>query len=237
MGRRKIYPMDVKQKAQELRKQGWSLGEISKEMGIVKNTLSVWMKNIALTEKQRENLVRRTKAKIASSGAIGRPIAVRLMREKIEAWKNNIRESVKYFEKFPLAHTDIGKLACGLLYTCEGSKYPSTRGLTFANSDPSVIRCFLYLLRNNFAVNETKLRCRVMYRCDQNIEELKKFWVGVTGIPLTQFFKTTPDERTRGRPTLKPDYKGICAVQYSDTSLQFRLIAIGERIINGAGGI
>ena len=152
-------------------------------------------------------------------------------------WKTGIRSSVQHFDRLSLIDTDIGKLVCSLLYICEGAKYPSTRGLAFANSDPEIIACFLNLLRNNFGIEEKKLRCRVMYRCDQDIGELNSYWASVTKIPLCQFFKSAPDARTKDRPTLKATYKGVCSIQYSDTTLQFRLMAIGERIMkSGAGG-
>lgn len=223
----KIYPKTTRQKARQLRKQGWSLGEISHEMKIPKNTLSGWLKDILLTEAQKQ----RINKKIAASVALGRPLATKRLYRKIEQWKENIRKDVSHFKQLSLKNPEIGKLVCGILYLCEGAKYPSTRGLIFGNSNPEMIRCFLYLLRKLFSIREDKLRCRVMYRCDQDIEELNKYWSNVTKIPLNQFFKTKPDERTKGIPTKRPNYKGICAVQYSNTSLQFRLQAIGEIVI------
>jgi hypothetical protein len=239
MGRpEKNYSAQIKERARELRRQGWSYGEIKAEMGIPKNTIQGWVKNTSLSAEQKEHLAKRTREKILASGAIGRPIAVRLMKGKIEKWKAGIVESVKHFGDIPLTNTNIGKLVCGLLYICEGGKYPSTRSVQFGNSDPGIVRCFLNLLRKCFEIDENKLRCRITPRCDQNIQALNSYWSHVTKIPLQRFYKTKPDERTRGQSTRKEDYMGICVVYYCDTSLQFRLMAIGERIIeSGAGGI
>ena len=223
----KIYSPKTKQKVRNLRAKGWSLGEISLKIKIPKNTLSGWVRDIHLTPKQR----RRIKQKIIVSGAIGRQLAVKANREKIEKWKQNIINKVRHFEKFPLKKAGIGKLICGLLYLCEGAKYPSTRGLIFGNSDPMVICCFLGLLRRFFAIKEDKLRCRVMYRWDQDNRRLERYWSNVTAIPLKQFFKTKPDARTKNKPTRKVNYREVCAIQYSDTTLQFTLQAIGETII------
>ena len=223
----KIYSNKIKQKVRSLRRQGWSLREISLKMGIPKSTILGWVRDICLSEKQRG----RIKQKIIASGAIGRPLAVKANREKIEKWKEGIREKAKHFEKLPLKSPEIGKLICGILYLCEGAKYPSTRGLIFGNSDPMVICCFLGLLRRFFAIKEDKLRCRVMYRWDQDSRRLERYWSNVTDIPLKQFFKTKPDARTKNKPTRKVNYGGVCAIQYSDTTLQFTLQAIGETII------
>lgn len=154
----KAHSKATKQKACQLRKQGWSLGEISREMEIPKNTLSGWLKDILLTEAQKE----RIKKKITASASLGRMLATKELYRKITQWKENIRESVAHFTQLALSDSEIGKLVCGVLYLCEGAKYPSTRGLIFGNSNPQMIRCFLYLLRRFFGIQEHKLRCRVM---------------------------------------------------------------------------
>lgn len=230
----KIYSKAIKQRARNLRRRGYSLGEISLKMSIRKNTLSGWVKDIRLTESQRK----RIKEKEIACAAMSRPLALKANRIKIEKWKEGIRKKAKDFGKLPFKNKKMAELICGLLYLCEGAKYPSTRGLIFGNSEPSVIRCFLNLLRIFFNIKENKLRCRIMYRWDQDIGKLNKYWSNVTGIPLNQFFKTKPDMRTKGKTTQKINYKGVCAIQYSDTSLQFQLQAIGEAIMNGgADGI
>lgn len=230
----KIYSKRTKQKVRSLRSQGWSLREISLKTRIPKNTVSGWVKDIKLTKEQQK----RIRQKIVDSAAIGRPLAARLLRQKIEEWKQEIRTKTKHFGKLQLHNPEIGKFICGLLYLCEGAKYPSTRALIFINSNPEIIYCFLNLLRNCFKIKEDKLRCRIMYRCDQNIKKLKKYWSNITKIPLRQFFDTKPDIRTKGKPTKKKDYMGVCSIQYGDTTLQYQLQSIGEVIIkNGAGGI
>ena len=223
------YAKSIKQAARDLRSQGWSIGEIRLKMGIPKNTLSGWLKDIRLTTKQEA----RIKEKIISSGAIGRPLAMKANREKIERWKESIKQKVEPFSRIASENPQIGKLICGILYLCEGSKYPSSQAMTFGNSEPEIIKMFLGLLRKYFNIREEKLHCRVMPRWDQNIDELQCFWSKITGIPVPRFYKTKPDERSKGKKTLKANYKGICAVQYCSTSLQFELQAIGEAVIKG----
>ncbi len=70
-----------------------------------------------------------------------------------------------------------------------------------------------------------------------SLKKLNKYWSNITGIPLHNFYKSKPDSRTKGKSTLKKDYKGVCAVHYLSTNLQFKLQSIGEIIIkSGAGG-
>jgi len=223
----KTYSKSIKQQARKLRGKGWSLGEISLKMKISKNTISGWVRSIQLTPKQRK----RIKNKIIASGAIGRPIAAKKLREKIELWKEEIRNKVKYIEEDTLIDPEIAKIICGLLYLCEGSKYPSSKAMTFGNADPKLIVAFLNLLRKYFHIREDKLRCRIMPRWDQDIDKLQRFWSKITKIPLRNFYKTRADRRTKGIKTMRKDYRGVCAVMYCDTALQFELQCIGERVI------
>jgi transcriptional regulator with XRE-family HTH domain len=73
-----IYSNKVKRRARDLRRKGWSLGEISRKIGIPKNTLSGWFKGIRLTQKQKK----RIKKKITECGAIGRSLGVKTNRKK-----------------------------------------------------------------------------------------------------------------------------------------------------------
>lgn len=223
----KIYTKTIRFRTRDLRKQGWSLGEISLKTGIPKNTISGWIRDIRLTDGQKE----RIRQKIIDSGVIGRPLAVKANHEKTKLWKEKIHREVKHFGELAAKSREIGRLICGLLYLCEGAKYPATRCLVLGNSDTRLIRCFVNLLRTSFNIDENKLRCRVMYRCDQNPQELNQYWSAVTEIPLSNFYKSKPDGRTKGKPTSRKDYKGICAIHYLSVDLQFRLQAIGEAII------
>ena len=229
----KTYPMDIKRQAKKLRGKGWSLGEIGLKFKIPKNTVSGWVRDIELTRKQKK----RIKEKIITCGAIGRPLAAKLLHEKQEKWKADIRQKVKYLEKLSLQNQDIGKLICGLLYLCEGAKYPSSRFLHFGNSDPKIVCFFLSLLRKYYNIDENKLRFSIAYRYDQNYDDLRKYWSKLTGIPESRCFRSKPDMRTKGKPTLKKNYMGICRIIYYSTSLQFELQSIGEAIIrSGAEG-
>ncbi|MDP2924205.1 MAG: hypothetical protein Q8O30_10885 [Candidatus Omnitrophota bacterium] len=228
MPKNKVYSTQIKEKARQLRKRGWSLGEINQKLNIPKNTLSGWVKEIKLTKKQK----RRIKQKEITSAAQGRILAAKLSIQKLTLWKNTIRKRVAHFGKIPFENQEIGKLICGMIYLCEGAKYPSTRCLTFSNTDPKMIQFFLTILRSYFKIDEKKFRCRIQYRYDQNPEKLMKFWSWLTKIPLKQFYKAYSDKRTKNKPTTKKGYKGVCGLQYFDTSLQFELQSIGEAVIN-----
>jgi len=47
---------EEKQRARELRRQGWSYNDILKEVGVSKSTLSLWLRDIPLTDEQIASL-------------------------------------------------------------------------------------------------------------------------------------------------------------------------------------
>lgn len=55
MPRDKNYPEEVRKEARR-RREGWSLGEIAAQLGLPKNTLTLWIRNIELTSEQRERI-------------------------------------------------------------------------------------------------------------------------------------------------------------------------------------
>lgn len=229
------YPAVKRSEAKELRQRGLSLGEISIKMAIRKNTVQGWEKNVKLTPKQKK----RIKFKEIISAARGRRLAYKVNKEKVEERRASIRDKVSGYGPLPFEDKNIGKIVLGILYICEGSKYPATRYLKFGNSDPGMIKLFLKLLRDNFTIDESKFRCRVQHREDQDPDELTAFWSEVTAIPLDKFYRAYSDKRTKDKPTKKTEYKGICAVNYLDANLQLEWQAIGEAVIRngGAGGI
>lgn len=222
----KLDNPQTKKKAHQFREVGYSLSEISNLIKIPKSTVQGWVKNIKLTKTQRARL----KKKEIECGKNGLLKAVLTNKNKIEKWKKDVFQRTKKYKNLLNKKGGFAKLICGALYLCEGAKYPATRHLAFGNSDPRMIALFLDLLRKNFDIDEKKIRCRIMHRHDQNGQLLNKYWSKLTKIPLSQFYKNYKDIRTKGKTTKKPDYKGICAVQYFSTDLQYELQLIGETL-------
>ncbi|MCX6715889.1 MAG: hypothetical protein NT077_02600 [Candidatus Taylorbacteria bacterium] len=89
-----------------------------------------------------------------------------------------------------------------------------------------LIAMFLQLLRKCYTLDEEKFRCTVMCRADQDIAQLQNFWSGITHIPLMKFYRATIDQRTIGKPTRKPDYKGVCRINYFSAMIAKELCQI-----------
>ncbi|MEW6616896.1 MAG: hypothetical protein AB1333_00535 [Patescibacteria group bacterium] len=207
----RTYQRIVKEKAIELRKQGKTYIEIESllKIHIPKSTFSFWFHGLeknpiiaGILKKTKENSLK--KARIAA-------------QEKKKRIKNE--KNVFFFEKNKnlfhlLDNKNIAKIVLTTLYLGEGSKNPNRGSIVFGNSDPKIISLFLELLRKNYVIDETKFRCTVQCRVGQDINTLENFWVGVTKIPRKQFYLARIDPRTRGIISKKPDYKGVCRIDY-----------------------
>lgn len=111
------------------------------------------------------------------------------------------------------------------LYWAEGYKAPSSSGVDFANSDPSMITAFLKFLRTCYQFDENRLRVQLYAYSNQNIDELINFWSNLTSIPSKQFTKPyiRTDFKIDGR---KMEY-GLVHIRYSDKKMLFDIL---ERI-------
>jgi hypothetical protein len=193
-----------------LRKQGITYGEIQKTIGlkIPKSTLSYWCQNVSLSFKQKM----RIKDKIISNANRGRVLALEVNRIRRKQYLDSVKRRVVHLEN-KLSNIDVAKIAIAMLYLGEGSK--GNRGaLMFGNSDPKTISLFLKLFRACYDVDERKFRCTLLCRADQDTKKLEKFWSNITKIPLDKFYKTRIDSRTIGKKSKKPEYKGVCRIDY-----------------------
>lgn len=103
------------------------------------------------------------------------------------------------------------KCLCGLLYGCEGSKYPAHNGVAFTNSDPRLIKSFINLMRKAYSLDETKWRLHLQIHSHQDYEKLKNYWSELLNISNNQFFKPTVT-KARGRKHRK-EYLGTCTAK------------------------
>ncbi len=215
-------------RARTLRQRGYTYTEICSRLGTIpQGTLAYWFKDVHLNEAQQA----RIHAKIAASAAKARPFARMAWAKKMQRWRTGIEQRAKPFGFLPYTDPMIGKLVCGIMYICEGGKYPVNQTVYFGNTDPLMIKTFLKLLRRYYHIDEQRLRGRVMHRWDQNGQSLQRYWSRVTKIPLRQFYQSYADKRTRGKPTQKRGYKGVCSIQYGDTNIQYELQSIGNAVL------
>lgn len=232
MGYNKImrYTKQLKEKVQKLRSKGKTYSEILMVLNIPvpKSTISSWCSDVALPSWYQEK-VALINIKNFSKAQRMAWASNKIKRERLlnDLLKNNEHLSKKLHDK------DILKMVLAILYLGEGSKWKFHRGLMLGSSDPDIIRLYIRLLELCYNISSEKLKCRVSYRADQDIDYLQKYWSRITSIPLRHFYKTKPDPRTVGKPTKRKEYKGVCVVTCSGTHIQLELEAIPKLILKG----
>ena len=202
-----------KTEAVRLRKLGRSYKEIRKKLSISKGTLSLWLRDIGLTEKQKERLYVELRQKNAYRLAKFNQTKKKERSKLIIAQAE--KESVVLFRN-PLFLSGL------MLYWAEGDKSEDREAVKFSNSDPLIIKLMMRWFREICNIPEKKFRIALHIHelfCRKDVE---KYWSKLTDIPFTQFHKTQikPTSLRFRRNRL---YNGTCAIVINSKDL-FRKI-------------
>lgn len=172
--------VEEKEKARLLRKQGKSINEIVKTTGFSKASVSVWVRDIVLTDKQKNTLSEKGRSVLS----IEKRRASRLLNEskKRQFVMENAGKDIHLISKNDL------KLIGIALYFGEGRK--AGKVVSLANSDPSIIKIMMRFFREVCLVPEKKFRGHIHTFAHADIKKTEIYWSKITGIPRKQFFKT-----------------------------------------------
>lgn len=156
----------LKRKVIALRKEGKSYGDIRKILKVSKGSLSVWLKDIPLTEDQKFALKDRRKRAVET---YRKTMRLKRSRRNSGYYLDQIRKWV------PLSEREV--FIAGLfLYLGEGNKASrNTVGIT--NTDPSVVKFALYWIINSLKVSKDKVRIQLHLYNDMDIEKEINFWL------------------------------------------------------------
>ncbi|MDO8668502.1 MAG: hypothetical protein Q7K35_05460 [bacterium] len=221
---------ESKENAIKLRQQGFSIGKIERDLGIPRSTLSGWLKNIKLTRKQKEELLRNWKNGLikARQQAVIWHNAQKAGR--IKDAENSAKRTLKNID---LNDKNILELALAFLYLGEGAKNNPETAL--GSSNPLILKFFLSLLKSVYNIKVEKIGCELSLRADQNPDEMKKFWSQALKIPIDRFKQVHLDKRTLGSKTYQ-NYKGVCHLRCGNVAIQRKLVYIAnlfcEKIID-----
>jgi transposase-like protein len=160
-----------RERARKLRREeGASVKELAGLLGVSKSSVSLWVRDIELTEPQYLALRRRMGGRIEGS----RENAVRaLARRRTE--QNSGRRA---------AHRgDLLHAAGCMLFWAEGSRNRNV--VEFTNSDPAMVSFFLRFLRESYRVPDAKITvtCNLFADHVERQREIEKFWLDQLGLP------------------------------------------------------
>ncbi len=220
----------LREKAIALRLDGGTFHTIQQALGLTipKSTLSTWFRPLHLSAETEQKRTKHTQRLNAYARERSRLAKHRMAREEdIHLEKDN-----EYLKKM-LYEPNTAKLMLATLYACEGGKNRKNSRVCFGNSDPGLLALFLRLMRTCYALDERKFRCTIQTREDLASDNPEGYWSRITGVPLSQFYKTRIDARSDGKPSIKKEYRGVCVVDYFSAHLLKELLAIGRVITKG----
>ena len=209
-----------------LREQGYSINEIVERVGVAKGSVSIWVRNVILTPESRARLL--TKIKLGQMVSAERKHEQ--MRNLLDKYLQGALQEVRS-NGFQKVHK---KILCALLYWCEGVKN-HYNGVSFINSDPHLIRLFLRLFRENFEVDEQKIKPRIHLHQYHDPQKQLHFWAEVTGIPESQFYRPYLKPNTGKR--IRKDYPGCVAIRYGSNDMARQLLSMAKAFFAVYGGV
>lgn len=207
---------DLREKARELRLQGWTYDRIQVELGCSKSSISLWVRDLPKPERRDPS----EQARLANRKRWEHELAVR--EEQRGQTKAAAAEEIGSMSDRDLLLTGVA------LYWAEGAKdkpYARRENVLFVNSDPGVIKLYLAWL-DLLGVERERLRYRVMIHMTADVEGAKRYWADLAGVDVSQFQKTTIKKHnpTTVRKNVGDTYRGCLVIRVSQGADLYRRI-------------
>lgn len=207
-----------KNKAIELRKTGHSYNEISKFLNIPKSTLSLWLKDLKMSQEIKGNNIFASKRIWARNITQYNKLRAQKAREAaVEIQLNATRE-------FSQLNKNDLKLVGTALYWAEGYNRAKYNAL-FCNSDPRMVKLMMRFFREICNVPEEKFRPQVQIHKNISALEAENYWSSIIGLDKKMFSKPIsqiPKSSTNKRPHNILPY-GTFRVRIADAKVLYRI--------------
>jgi transcriptional regulator with XRE-family HTH domain len=170
---------EERQRARELRADGWSVKEIHEALGVSRSSVSLWVRDVALTDEQRRALANRMREGPLVAG------------ERSAAAARAIRRTHQAEGRRLARERDDSYAAGCMLYWAEGSK--KRNRVCLVNSDPELVAFFARFLRAHFNVRAEQMRvtCNLFADHSDRQREIESFWLAALELPDACLMKST----------------------------------------------
>lgn len=198
----------------QLRRQGKSYNEISRNLKIPKSTIHLWLKGNEWSAEIKKDLIK--KAQVLASPKL-RLMAL-AQQKKWADWHDQSKQDA--ISKFPKLQNDLLFMAGLMLYWGEGDKILENGQVRLTNSDPELIKIYYSFLCIAIGLPKEKIYVKLILYPDLKDMELKKYWSQILKIPLEQFKNSSVI--IGKHPTKRLSY-GICSVEVYSRSLKEKI--------------
>ena len=197
-----------KEQARNLRKEGYSLKQISQQLKVSKGSVSVWVRDVKLSDDLIKKLV---------NTRFGNTYTRDYFKKIREKYQQEGRELIKDCDK---------NFVAGLmLYWGEGRK--GKNAINLSNSDPDLLKFFLIFLKTYFNVQKKDITFNFQWYSGNGLtqEEVKNFWLKKLDLEESNLRKAYIDYRPTlnlGRKTGKCLY-GVGRININSTEILHKI--------------
>jgi aspartate carbamoyltransferase regulatory subunit len=171
---------DKQVEARRLRSEGKSIRYITEKLCVSKSSVSVWVRDIKLTDQQKEQLTSNRSYNFKDVLSISkRELALNLRKEYQEEGKKQIIDN-------DLLHC----MGC-MLFWAEGTKHKNK--ISFTNSDVNMLKLFVRFLTEKLGVKNEQivLRINCFLKEKKDITNVNNYWIEQLNLPEAKFIKPT----------------------------------------------
>lgn len=202
--RSKMKPL-TRIEARKLRIQGLPIKKIARELDVSASSVSVWVRDIALTEEQTKILEQQNPLfnKQISGGKVR---ADRARAQRLQ-YQQEGKDSAR--------HGNLLHQAGCLLYWAEGKKSKNICCLT--NSDSHLLKLFIKFLRECFSLDNSQFTIACNYYTNNGLtrEDIENYWLQELGLDHTALRKGQENNRPRSATNATRHNKlpyGMCSL-------------------------
>lgn len=213
---------DLRAKAVEMRKAGYSYRQILETLPlpVAKSSLSLWLRDVPLTESQHQALRARTQQAVSTR-------AQSIRAQRIRRQEATIAEAKAQVQFVTESELFVAGLAA---YWAEGAKAkpwrPGGERVQFINSDPDMIRLFLRWL-SLLGITSEQLIFRISIHENADIDAAIRYWTTLVGVPASEFRRPTLKRHNPKtvRYNTGDTYRGCLAIDVRRSTELYRRIA------------
>jgi transcriptional regulator with XRE-family HTH domain len=200
------------------KEQGLAIKQIAKRVGVSTSSVSLWVRDICLTEEQKKKLKEQN-------------LSSEWLSKAWEAKSQKYREDRLKFQeegRKKAKDRDPDHIAGCMLYWGEGLK--NKNKLALSNSDPNLIKFFYGFLKKYFGVSRSDVVLSIFCHIDlATKEEIEKYWCETLSLPTACLRKTMiVGQSNRSGKSRKLKYGICCLTVYNTHIVQHVFGAIQE---------
>jgi|SRR3989344_1890169 len=216
-----IAKQKERERAIKLRRKGLSYREILVQVPVAKSSLSLWLKSVKLLPGHAYRITEKRLA-AARGGALKKKNQRITLTKEI---KDKARAEIGQLSKRELFLIGVA------LYWAEGSKEKEHRPggrIIFSNSDSEMVKFFLKWLLEVIELPKDKVYLNIVLHetSSHRIKEVKKYWLGKTGLSAEHFGKIyfKKNKINTKRKNVGENYFGLIRLSVKESSVLNRRI-------------